>query len=155
MSFNSLISSEEKNDSIEKIYTKLLAFGVRDFTEYNRIIEKFQKISSSQISNDKLIDQLVYEHLSQEQIPETDFSVKHVLALTFSEKKNYGKILSNIDSIFPQRTKVSSMIPSPIHFGPLEGFLSDSFSDIDLKTLFITIGIWMIVYGLIIYTLYF
>ena len=155
MSFNSLISSEEKNDSIEKIYTKLLAFGVRDFTESNRIIEKFQKISSSQISNDKLIDHLVYEHLSQEQIPETDFSVKYVLALTFPEKKNYGKIPSNIDSIFPQRTKVSSMIPSPIHFGPLEGFLSDSSSDIDLKTLVITIGIWMIVYGLIIYTLYF
>lgn len=156
LNFKSLISSEvERADGSQKLYTKLLAFGIRDFSEAYRIIEKFKEQNELRSNKPTSVDKAVYEHLSQKEISESDFNVKHILALTFEKELEQEKKLSKIENIFPHRTKVSSMVPGQIHFGPLEGFLSGSFSNINIKTLVLTISFWMIIYGIILYYLYF
>ena len=161
MTFKSLKSYKKSDDSsiVEKIYTKLLAFGVHDLSEVNQIIEKYNSMNLESKKNESnIIDLLVYEHLSQKHVPLENFQVKHILSLASSNElvnnSDSAQLLNQLDKIFPQKTKISSMTPNPIHFGPLEGLLSDSFSNIDIKTLLFTIGFWMIVYGLIFYYLY-
>jgi hypothetical protein len=160
LSFKSLIQDKENKKGVEKVYIKLLAFGISDFGESNQIWEKFKESRSSHPSKRKEFDLLVCEFLSQSKIQKEDFNVKQILALSFQDRsekniQNQQEVIALLEKIFPSKIEVSSMTPSPIHFGPLEGFLSDSFSDIDLKTLFLSLGFWVIVYYLIIYYLYF
>ncbi len=169
MIFKSLISKSEFDykEDIEKKYIKLLAFGISDFREANKIWEKLQERNSN-LDNNQMnpldLDLMVYEHLSQNKISPDQFGAKQILSLTYQElqaeeaqalRLSSVQALESLDKIFPQKMNVSSMTPSPLHFGPLEGFFSDSNSDIDIKTLILTIGFWFSVYTLIIYYLYF
>lgn len=144
---------------MEKKYIKLLAFGISDFTEANRIWEKIhEKVidrEDTQI-NPLDLDLVVYEHLSHNTMSKKQFGAKQILSLTcLDSQKDSAHAMDRLEKIFPQNLNVSSMTPSPIHFGPLEGFFSDSSSAVDIKTLFLTIGFWFFIYTLIIYNLYF
>ncbi|MBP6739673.1 MAG: hypothetical protein KA146_06765 [Leptospiraceae bacterium] len=160
MNFNSLLSNKkiENKKEIEKIYFNLLAYGISDFTEANKIWEKLKKSQSkldTRINNSSL-DLIVYEYLSQKSINSNEFGAKQILSLTcLDSPADSTNALEKLEKIFPQNLNVSSMTPSPIHFGPLEGFFSDSNSAVDVKTLILTIGFWFFIYTLIIYNLYF
>ncbi len=167
MIFKSLISKNENDnrEDIEKKYIKLLAFGISDFREANDIWEKLQERNSNLGDNQTTpfdLDLVVYEHLSQRKISPDQFGAKQILSLTYQAlpdeqalRPGSAQALESLDEIFPQKMNVSSMTPSPLHFGPLEGFFSDSNADIDIKTLILTIGFWFFIYTLIIYYLYF
>ena len=160
MNFNSLLSNKkiENQKGIEKIYFNLLAYDISDFTEANKIWEKLKKSQSkldTRINNSSL-DLVVYEYLSQESINSNAFGPKQILSLIcLDSQKDSAHAMDRLEKIFPQNLNVSSMTPSPIHFGQLEGFFSDSSSAVDIKTLFLTIGFWFFIYTLIIYNLYF
>lgn len=161
LNFKRLIHFDIGSDKkyIEKKYFKLLALGISDF---NEMIKVWERITSEELKTNKPIksndlDLFVYEYLSNNTIKEKNFSAKHVLALTQIKNNSIEpeKAIEKLEKIFPQKIDVSSMTPSPIHFGPLEGFLSGSISNIDLKTLLITVGFWFSIYGIIIYYFYF
>ncbi len=156
LNFKRLIHSQEDQD---KKYFKLLALGISDFRVIIKILEKLeiQNLKTNTSIQNSEIDLFVYKYLSNDTLNDIDFSTKHALALTqINNNPTELKLLINkLEKIFLHKIDVSSMTPSPIHFGPLEGFFSDSLSNIDFKTLLITVGFWFGIYGLIIYYFYF
>lgn len=160
MNFKSLLSNKEfsKKKEIEKIYFNMLAYGIYDFKEVNTIWEKLKKNQSEMNSqiNKPGLDLVVYEYLAKESINPKDFGVKQILSLLYLDSQiDSSQASDKLEKIFPKNINISSMTPSPIHFGPLEGFFSDSSSAVDFKTLILTIGFWFFIYSLILYNLYF
>lgn len=160
MNFESLFSNKDfsKKKEIEKIYFNLFAYSIYDITEINTIWEKLKRNQSEMNSqiNKPSLDLVVYEYLAKESINPNDFGVKQILSLLYLDSQiNSSQASDKLEKIFPKKINISSMTPSPIHFGPLEGFFSDSSSAVDFKTLILTIGFWFFIYSLILYNLYF
>ena len=149
---------EDEKKEIEKFYFNLLAYGISDFSEANKIWIQLKKNNSEIDSSktDSRLDVVVYEYLSKKDFDSNEVEAKQILSLTcLNARLDSKQALDRLEKIFPQNINISSMTPSPIHFGPLEGFFFDSGLAVDVKTLILTIGFWFFIYTLIIYNFYF